>query len=183
MASGGGSDAEAILHYFENHNAVEVTAVASNKPGAGVLQRAEKFGVDSFVFSKVELQNGSLLESLKKLNIDLIVLAGFLQLVPESFVKAFPNRILNIHPSLLPAFGGKGMYGMNVHKAVKEAKSKSSGMSVHVVNEKFDEGALLFQASVVLSPSDSPDDIAAKVLKLEHQHYPFVIEQFLKNQL
>lgn len=181
LASGGGSNAAAIMSHFAGHAEAEVVCVASNKTNAGVLEKARNHGVDTLVFTKEQMNSDEALEQLKRINVDLIVLAGFLLLIPASWVAAFPNRIVNIHPSLLPKFGGKGMYGMHVHKAVKAAGERSSGMTVHVVNERFDEGAAIFQASTLIDQTDSAEDIAAKVLKLEHQYYPVVVEQYLKN--
>lgn len=183
LASGGGSNAAAIMNHFVGHEEVDVVCVVSNKAHAAVLEKANRQGVNTLVFSREQMKNDDALHQLKELKVDLLVLAGFLWLIPASWVEAFPNRIINIHPSLLPKYGGKGMYGMHVHNAVKAAGERSSGMTVHVVNERFDEGPAVFQASTLINQTDSVEEIAAKVLKLEHQYYPVVIEQYLKNAL
>lgn len=179
FASGSGSNAEQIVDYFKNSKDVEVSAFFTNNPLAGVLERGKRLGLPTVQFSPSAVKNGSVLGMLEDLNPDLIVLAGYLKLIPESWVKAFPNRIINIHPALLPKHGGKGMYGMNVHKAVVESGDSESGITIHYVTEHYDEGAPIFQASVQVSPSDSPEEVQKKVQVLEHKHYPEVIEKLL----
>ncbi len=178
FASGTGSNAERIIQHFEEHKAIKVALVVSNKPTAGVLEMASKNGVPTEIINREEFnENKGFLEKLSTKSIDFIVLAGFLWLVPRYLVQAYPNRIVNIHPALLPKYGGKGMYGMNVHKAVKAAGDKKSGPTIHFVNEHYDEGNIIFQVNTEILESDSPSEIAAKVLKLEHQYFPIVIEK------
>lgn len=178
LASGNGSNAENICKKIENDN-IEINLIASNKKNAFVLERAKKLGVESLVFSKSELENGDLQKELLKRNIDFIVLAGFLLKIPESLINKFENRIINIHPALLPKFGGKGMYGDNVHKAVKESGDKASGISIHLVNKEYDKGRIIFQAKCLVEDKDSPEDIANKVHELEYKHFPKVIENYI----
>ena len=180
FASGSGSNARKILEYFREKPGFSVSLVVTNKQHAGVINHAVEFEVPYTVVSRAQMQDeGSILDLLKSHGVDVIVLAGFLLLVPPYLVEAYPQRILNIHPALLPAYGGKGMYGMHVHRAVKAAGEPISGMTIHLVNQNYDEGKILFQASVQLGPSDSPEDIASKVLALEHKYYPPVIEDYL----
>ncbi len=176
LASGSGSNAEAIMKYFEKSEKVHVVAVLANKPDALVLERAKKYGVETMVFNKKQFMGGEVSGFLESKNVDIIALAGFLWLIPELLIEKFP--ILNIHPALLPKYGGKGLYGIHVHRAVKEAGDLISGMTIHEVNKNYDEGRILFQESCDLDPSDRPEDIASKVLKLEHKNYPRVIEDY-----
>ncbi len=180
LASGNGTNAEKIIQYFNTSDIASVVSVGTNKEDAGVIDRAKKLGVPHFTFQKKELENGSVRALLMIKRIDLIVLAGFLLKIPDNLIKGFPNAIINIHPALLPKFGGKGMYGMNVHKAVKDAGEQQSGITIHWVNEHYDEGQVIFQKRVDLSPNDTPAQIAAKVQELEHNYYPKVIENLLK---
>ncbi|MDB4642991.1 phosphoribosylglycinamide formyltransferase [Flavobacteriaceae bacterium] len=180
LASGNGSNAEKIIDFFESSSAVKVLSVISNKQGAGVFDRAKKFGVPAVLFKKKSFETNEVLSYLEELKPDLIVLAGFLLKIPKEFVLKFPNKIINIHPALLPKYGGKGMYGSNVHKAVKESGDLKTGITIHYVNENYDEGAIIFQAEVGLDASDSPETIATKVHALEHQHFPQVINQILR---
>lgn len=179
FASGSGSNAETIITHFKNHNSVKVAAVFTNKAEAGVIQRAKNHKIPFEIFSKDDFQDSKFLNSIKKYNPELIILGGFLLKVPEYLVKAFPNKIINIHPALLPKYGGKGMYGNNVHKAVFENKEKESGMTIHYVNEHYDQGSIIFQESITVSDCNSPEEIASKVLVLEHKNYPVVIEKLL----
>ncbi|MDN3202919.1 phosphoribosylglycinamide formyltransferase [Algoriphagus sediminis] len=179
LASGSGTNAEKIMEFFKNSDKGEVTLLASNKGDAYALERAKKFGVPTFTFSKTEMEDGLVLEKLQDAGIDWIILAGFLLKIPESLILAFPERMVNIHPALLPKFGGKGMYGMNVHQAVKDAGESHTGITIHLVNENFDEGKIIFQAATEIDPSDDPEAIAAKVHRLEHQYFPEVIESLL----
>lgn len=180
FASGSGTNAEKIFQYFEGRDEVEVSLLCCNKPGAFVLERAVRFGIKSFVFSRDEFYDSTLVvDRLKAAEIDLIVLAGFMWLVPTYLVADFEDRIINIHPALLPKFGGKGMYGMHVHNAVKEAGESESGITIHFVNNRYDEGNIIEQFACQLSSSDSPEDIAKKVLKLEHENYPKVIDNLV----
>ncbi len=176
FASGSGSNAEAIMKYFQNHTEVEISVVCCNKPQAGVIERAAKFNKPVVVFNRQQFsETDELFMQLKKMGIQIIALAGFLWLIPPSFTTNF--KMLNIHPSLLPKYGGKGMFGINVHRAVKAAGDLVSGITIHEVNEKYDEGAVLFQEKCELTIDDTPEIIASKVLKLEHQFYPRVIEK------
>lgn len=180
FASGTGSNAKAIIQYFNGHDSIKVNCLLSNKPSAKALEMAASFGLDSKVISQAELEQPTLLiDYLKDRGITLIVLAGYLKKIPARMVEAFPNAIINIHPALLPDFGGKGMYGMHVHQAVVDAGVGKSGMTIHYVNEVYDEGGIIFQASVDLEETDQAADVAKKVLSLEHKHYPEVIEQLL----
>lgn len=182
LASGSGSNAENIFEFFKDDSSVDVVAFATNKREAGIYERAERLGVPILHFSKAELNNpNALLPRLNAFNLDLIVLAGFLLKMPTFVVDAFPNQIVNIHPSLLPKFGGKGMYGMNVHTAVKEADETKSGMTIHWVNANYDEGAIIHQESTQLEPGDTPEDIAKKVQALEYKHYPVIIQKLLQS--
>ncbi len=179
LASGSGTNAEKIMEFFKNSDKGEVTLLGSNKKDAFVLERARKFDIPSFTFTKKELEDGSVLRSLEDADIDWVILAGFLLKIPESLIQAFPEKMVNIHPALLPKFGGKGMYGMNVHKAVKEAGDRHTGITIHLVNENFDEGKIIFQAATEVDPDDDPESIAQKVHALEHQYFPGVIESLL----
>lgn len=180
FASGSGTNAEAIMKHFQDHPSISVSLVISNNADAFVLERAKKFGVKSLVFNRKKLMETEEVDKALADNaIDFIVLAGFMLLFPERLVKKFPARIVNIHPALLPKYGGKGMYGMYVHEAVVKSKEQESGITIHWVNEKYDEGQIIFQAHCPVSPADSPEDVAAKVHQLEHHHYPMVIEKLV----
>ena len=180
FASGGGSNALKFLEYYDNRDDLDVSLIVSNKKQAGVLNHAKKYDVPSLYINKSYFRDSEcILEVLKAENIDLIVLAGFLWLVPKYLIKAYPNRIVNIHPALLPKYGGRGMYGHYVHEAVKAAGETESGMTIHYVNEKFDDGAHIFQAKCKIESKDSAKDIASKVLKLEHEHYARQVHKLL----
>lgn len=179
LASGTGTNAERIIRHLAGNSEVQVTLVLSNNPDAAVLQKAECLGVQTKVFTKAELNiTGEVLHLLKDNHIDLIVLAGFLLLIPDELVQAYSNRIINIHPALLPKHGGKGMYGMHVHRAVKTCGDTTSGITIHLVNAEYDKGEILFQASCDVLPTDTPETIAAKVQDLERQHFPKVVLDF-----
>lgn len=181
FASGSGSNAQKIMEHFKYSDLGEVAIVLSNNADAYVLQRADNFEIPSHVFCKSDLNDTEeVVRILKRLNIDLIVLAGFLWLVPENLLKHFPNRIINIHPALLPKYGGKGMYGDRVHQAVLDAGEEESGITIHFVNEQFDEGEIIQQARFRIEPGDTLDIIKFKGQQLEHLHYPKVIENLLK---
>lgn len=178
FASGSGSNAEKFFEHFQNHPQIEIVSVFTNNKSAGVIERATRYGIQHHVYNRTFWETGEeIIEILKEEKIDFIVLAGFMLLIPEPLVKVFSNRIFNIHPALLPKFGGQGMYGSNVHKAVKAAGETESGLTIHFVNEQYDEGKIIFQEKCSLEPTDSAEDIAAKVLKLEHKNYPKVVEQ------
>lgn len=177
FASGSGSNAENIANYFKNSDIVDIKLIISNKKEAYVLERSNKLGVKSAVFTKTDFETtNDVLNLLLDQNIDLIILAGFLLKVPDNLLQAFPHKIINIHPALLPKFGGKGMYGDNVHKAVVEARESESGITIHYINENYDEGDIIFQAKCAISPNDSFEDVAHKVHTLEYEHFPRVIE-------
>lgn len=179
LASGSGTNAEEIMKYFQNSSKGKVVLVASNKKEAFVLERAKKFQVPSYTFNKASLESGELAQKLKDYKVDVVVLAGFLLKIPDNLIQAFPDSIVNIHPALLPKYGGKGMYGAKVHEAVKEAGDKETGITIHLVNENYDEGKIIFQAAVSINPEDSPETIAQKVHQLEHKYFPNVIESLL----
>ena len=179
LASGSGSNAAALMNHFSNTEGIDVVLVGSNRSSAGVLEKANQAGVASLHFSREELDSGELLKKLEILKIDWVLLAGFLLKIPVDFCRAFENKILNIHPSLLPKFGGKGMYGMHVHRAVFEAEEKESGMTIHYVNERYDEGAIVFQGRIDVSEFKSAEEIASEVLKLEHEYYPRVAREVI----
>ncbi|HAR20820.1 MAG TPA: phosphoribosylglycinamide formyltransferase [Cytophagales bacterium] len=180
FASGSGSNVENIVLYFREKEIAAQFLVLCNNPNAYVLQRADKLGIESIVFDKKALtESGEVLRQLQAFNPDLIVLAGFLWLMPASFVQAFPNRIVNIHPALLPKYGGKGMYGMRVHEAVVANNEKESGITIHYVNEHYDEGAYICQVTCAIAPHDSPEDVAQKVHQLEYAHFPKTIAALL----
>ncbi len=181
LASGSGTNAERIIRFFEDHPEARVILVLSNKPDAYVLKRAEKLGVPHRTFDREEFRDGTVLDWLREERADLVVLAGFLWLIPPEMVRAFSGRMINIHPALLPKYGGKGMYGERVHQAVKDSGDRETGITIHLVNEHYDEGDILLQAHCAVNPEDEPADIADKVHKLEYQYYPEVIESILKN--
>lgn len=180
LASGSGTNAEAIMKYFAGRTDVAVVLLLSNNPSAYALERAKRFDVPTGVFSREEFRTGSeVMQVLENHAVTHIVLAGFLLLVPATLIKAFPDRIVNIHPALLPRHGGKGMYGERVHQAVKAAGDSTTGITIHLVNEKFDDGRILFQASCPVLDGDDPAQIAEKVHQLEHRHFPPVIEKWI----
>jgi phosphoribosylglycinamide formyltransferase 1 len=180
FASGSGSNAEKIAQHFAHHPSVEVSLILSNNPQAGVIARARKLNIPVVLFDKKTFyETRKIIELLQNQGIDLIVLAGFMMLIPEPMVRAFPQKMVNIHPALLPKFGGKGMYGHFVHEAVVAAHETESGITIHYVNEHYDEGAIIFQDSCPVAANDTPEMVAAKVQVLEHQHYPAMIEQLL----
>lgn len=178
FASGAGSNAENIIKYFRQSNAVNVSHIFCNKPDAGVVQKAENLGVQVTIFNKQQIST-SVLENLLVLKPNLIVLAGFLLKFPSEIIHAFPDKIINIHPALLPKYGGKGMYGMHVHQQVLENQEKTTGISVHYVNENYDEGNIIFQSEVDISDCLTADEISKKVHMLEHDHFPKVIQNLL----
>lgn len=182
FASGNGSNAEEIIKYFQSHSSIEVALLLSNNPEAFALQRATKLNVPSKVFDKSQFRESDEVVSwLREFQITHIVLAGFLWLIPKNLIEAFPKKIINIHPALLPKFGGKGMYGMKVHEAVKAAGEKETGISIHSIDEKYDEGEMLFQTSCEVLSTDTAQQIAAKVNQLEYKHYPAIIEKWILN--
>jgi phosphoribosylglycinamide formyltransferase 1 len=179
FASGSGSNAEKIIEHFKGSDQVQINHIYCNNPTAGIIQRAERLGVPCRVFDRESYKNGTVLKEVQSLRTDWIILAGFLWLIPADFVKAFPQKIVNIHPALLPKFGGKGMYGHFVHEAVVAAGEKESGITIHYINEHYDEGATIFQSSFPVLPSDTPEDVAKKGQVLEHRDFPRVIESLV----
>ena len=177
FASGSGTNAENIVRYFEKNSKIEVFLILSNKADAYVHERAQKLHIPSFTVPKAGFENGEVLALMQKHGIDWIILAGFLLKIPDNLLQAYPNRILNIHPALLPKYGGKGMYGLHVHEAVVAHRETESGITIHYVNERYDEGAVVFQARCAVLPSDSAEDVAAKVHALEYRWFPEIIEK------
>ena len=180
FASGSGTNAENIINYFHKDQKVKVEAVFSNNRSAKVLERAHKLNVKALHFDRESIYGSNeMLNLLKDMNPDLIVLAGFLWIFPQNILEMFKDRVINIHPALLPRYGGKGMYGMKVHEAVVEKKDLETGISIHYVNENYDEGKLIFQATCPVEPTDTAEDIANKIHALEYKHFPEVIEKLL----
>lgn len=170
LSSGAGSNTDKLCSYFSQNANIEINSVFTNKPDAGVIGVAQKHNVQYYVFQKNEFTNsGAATNKIIQINPDLIVLAGFLLLIPTELVKAFPKKIINIHPALLPKFGGKGMYGMNVHKEVIRSGTDVSGITIHYVDEKYDNGEVILQKTVAVTPTDSPESVARKIQKLEHE--------------
>lgn len=183
FASGNGSNAENIANYLSGNPTIEIALILSNKKDAYVLKRAANLTIPSKVFNRDVFYNSKkILAILNEYEIDYIVLAGFLWLIPDYLIKAFENKIINIHPALLPNYGGKGMYGSFVHEAVHQAKDKETGITIHVVNEKYDEGEVLFQAKTKIDSSDTPNSIAKKVHKLEYKHFPRVVVEYISSE-
>lgn len=181
FASGSGSNAQKIMEHFKYDDRAEVALILTNNPDAYVLQRADNFEVPTHIFDRHAFyQTDEIVDLLVRLQIDLVVLAGFLWLVPQNLLKKYPNKIINIHPALLPAYGGKGMYGDRVHQAVLDANEEESGITIHFVNEQFDEGEMIYQARFRIEPTDNLEVIKFKGQQLEHLHYPKVIENLLK---
>lgn len=180
LASGSGTNAQRLISHFQGRTDAEVVLVGCDEPRAGVIQRAWDLQVPCYLFSGPQLRDGTVLRELQHLQVGLVVLAGFLRLIPATMVQAFPKRIVNIHPALLPKYGGKGMYGHRVHAAVIAAGESESGITIHYVNERYDEGEHLFQAKCPVLPNDTPDTLAARVHALEHAHYPRVVEQLVR---
>ncbi len=181
FASGSGSNAQKIMEHFKKHADAEVAIVLSNNPNSYVLQRADNFEIPSHVFDRFEFyKTDNIVTLLKKMEIDIIVLAGFVWLIPENLLKTFPNKIINIHPALLPKYGGKGMYGDNVHKAILANHESESGITIHFVNENFDDGEIIHQSRFKIEKGDDIEMIKFKGQQLEHLHYPKVIESLLK---
>ncbi|NKI31374.1 phosphoribosylglycinamide formyltransferase [Croceivirga thetidis] len=179
FASGSGSNAENIHHYFKKIDNIEIACILTNKEDAGVIERCKRLKIPLFYFNQAAYSDGSVLKLLQTIDPTLIVLAGFLRKIPVEFISAFPSQIVNIHPALLPKYGGKGMYGMNVHNAVKLNGDSSTGITIHYVNGEYDEGAIIHQAQVDLNGTETPEEIAQKVHGLEYEHFPRVIEKIL----
>lgn len=183
FASGSGSNAVNIIQYFKEHPSINVALLVCNKSDAPVVQKAKELGVEVLIVSNEEVENGlTLLQELHYRSIEWVILAGFLRKIPLNLLRGFPNRMINVHPALLPKYGGQGMYGMNVHKAVVEAKELKSGISIHLVNEEFDKGEILAQFETVIDPADTPEMVAQKVQLLEHAHFPVVIDKTISHE-
>lgn len=181
FASGSGTNAENISHFFQQVNDVSIVRILTNNKNAKVLKRAKKLNINTLVFNETDFYKENNILNLLKKEADFIILAGFLWKIPTNIIEAFPNKIINIHPALLPKYGGKGMYGMHVHSAVVENKETETGITIHYVNENYDEGAIIFQAKTTILPSDTPQDVAAKIHLLEQKHFPNVIATVLLN--
>jgi phosphoribosylglycinamide formyltransferase-1 len=183
FASGSGTNALKLIEYFNDESSAQIALVISNRKKAGVLQIAQSHKIPTLVIDREYFYHSqALLKELGDRQIDFIILAGFLWLIPEYLLKAYPKKIVNIHPALLPKYGGKGMYGMNVHQAVWAAGEKESGITIHYVNERYDEGDIIFQAACQLSPDDNPDSIRNKVQALEHRYFPSVVLKLIQNK-
>ena len=184
LVSGAGTNAVNSIEYFKKNSVADVTLVVSNKTDALAVEKAQNKGVKTIVFNNESFKkNGKVLGYLRSESIDFIVLAGFLMKVPNDIIHAYPNKIVNLHPSLLPKFGGKGMYGNHVHKAVIEAQESESGISIHFVNEEYDKGAIIFQAKISVEKRDGVEVLAQKIHQLEHRFFPKVIEQVISKSL
>lgn len=182
LASGSGTNAENIIRYFAYSDLAQIVVVLSNKTDAGVLKRAENLKIPSFVFSNAEFQAGTqILGKLMEYEVTFVVLAGFLAKIPPVIVDAYRNRMINIHPALLPKFGGKGMYGHHVHEAVVASKEPETGITIHYVNEQYDEGAIIFQVTCPVLPTDTAQDVEKKIHALEYTYYPQVIEKLINS--
>ena len=180
LASGSGTNAEKLIEYFKGHGQISVSLIVSNNPEAYVLERAKQAGIPYEVITKNEwIDKDAVTDIFMTYDIDAVVLAGYLLLIPGWFIRMYPEKILNIHPALLPHFGGKGMYGMHVHSAVIASGAKKSGISIHVVNEKYDEGEIIYKADILIQPGETAESLAKRIQNLEHKYYPMVVEQYL----
>ncbi len=177
FASGSGSNAENLYNHFLGSKSVKIDLILSENPNAFVLERAKKLKIDQWVFTLDQLRSGAVGDELKSRSIDFIVLAGFLKRIPDSLISMFPQRIVNIHPALLPKYGGKGMYGMHVHRSVIAAKEFESGITIHYVNERYDEGHIIFQAKCTVDKNDTAEDLAEKIHDLEYRYFPQIVEK------
>ena len=180
FASGSGSNAEKIIEHFKGSDQVRITHIYCNNPSAGINHREERLGIPCRVFDRESYKNGTVLKEVQSLRTDWIILAGFLWLIPKNLLQEYPGRIINIHPAILPNYGGKGMYGDFVHKAVMEANEPEGGITIHYVNENYDEGEYIYQAKYRIDKSDNLEMVKFKGQQLEHLHYPKVVEQVLK---
>ena len=180
FASGSGTNAENIIIYFQNKPWISISCICTNRSDAFVIERVKKYKIPVLIFSREDFyQTGAVLDYLKQNGTDWIILAGFLWLIPGNLIQSYPSKIINIHPALLPKFGGKGMYGSRVHEAVINSREIQSGITVHYVNPEYDKGNIIFQATCPVLPDDTPDTLAVRVHELEYQHYPRIIEQEL----
>jgi phosphoribosylglycinamide formyltransferase-1 len=184
FASGNGSNVQRLAEYFSGHPSITIPLIICNNPRAIVLQRAEKLGIPAHVFTREEFYTPGLVnDALRSFQVDFLILAGFLWLIPDDLLKSFPGRIINIHPALLPKFGGKGMYGHRVHEAVISAGETESGITIHFVNERYDEGEVIFQATCPVAPDDSPESLAAKIHELEYSYFPGEVEKVVSKTM
>ncbi len=182
FASGSGTNALAIMQYFDNHPSVEVSVIVCNKPGAGVIRKAERCNVPVYMLTRDDFyQQANVDRMLREKGVNWIILAGFLWLVPARIINAYPGRIINIHPALLPKFGGKGMYGIHVHRAVLESGSRESGITIHRVDHRYDEGEIIRQEKCEVKIGDTPETLANRIHELEHRYFPETIEQTILN--
>lgn len=183
FASGNGSNAINLHKYFSSHKDIELVKIYCNNPAAGIIKNSFSHDIPLHLFTRNQLKSGKLLKQLQRDAIDVIVLAGFLWLIPENLITAYNQRIINIHPSLLPNYGGKGMYGMHVHEAVISAGEQQSGITIHLVDEKFDHGSHLFQAQIKLADNETPESLAARIHELEYTHFPAVVENYVLSHM
>jgi phosphoribosylglycinamide formyltransferase-1 len=180
FASGSGTNAENLIHYFKENKKIEISYIFSNNKNAYVIQRAKNHNIKYYIFSRTEFYHTTtILQILQNNNIDFIILAGFLWLIPDYLIKNYPNRIINIHPALLPKYGGKGMYGMNVHEAILKNNEKETGITIHYVNHEYDKGDIIFQAKCPVNKDDTAETIAKKVHALEYEHFPKIVEKII----
>ena len=179
FASGKGTNTENLIVYFKAHRSIKISLVLTNSDTAGVLEKAQKHDVETVVFTKTELYDETIAQRLQTSQIDFIVLAGFLWMFPTTILNKYPNKVVNIHPALLPKYGGKGMYGMHVHRAVVAQGERKTGITIHFVNEHYDEGEIIFQTQVQLTPTDTPETVAEKIHTLEQEHFPKVVEKVI----
>jgi len=181
FASGSGTNAENIIKYFSQIEIAKVVSIFTNNASAKVIERAKNHDIPVEIFSKNELLERNVLQKIQEIDPDLIVLAGFLLKFPENIIEQYPNKIINIHPALLPSYGGKGMYGMHIHRAIVNNKEKETGISIHYVNENYDEGGIIFQQNVALTDEDTPETVAEKIHELEQKHFPEIIHRILED--
>jgi phosphoribosylglycinamide formyltransferase-1 len=183
FASGSGTNAQRLIEHFSPINDTNISVLLTNKKNAGVIERAKKFNVPIRIFDRKEFYSSeNIAVFLQNEGVEWVILAGFLWLIPSNLLKIFPKRIVNIHPALLPKYGGQGMYGMNVHQAVIDAKEKESGITIHYVNEEYDKGSIIFQATCPVDDADTPESLAAKIHELEYKHFPVVMEKLILNK-
>lgn len=184
LASGSGSNAEAITKHFADHPSIKVACILTNKPEAGVIERANRLGIPHYYYNNADMRSAEgPLECLRSLGVEVVILAGYMNLITQPWLTAYPERILNIHPALLPTYGGKGMYGHHVHKAVIAQRERLSGITIHLVDEHYDHGRHLVQATCPVYPTDTPEALAERIHHLEHRYYPITIEHYILNEL
>jgi phosphoribosylglycinamide formyltransferase-1 len=181
FASGSGTNAENIIKHFAKTKIANVVSIFTNNASAKVIERAKNHQIPVEIFSKNELLERNILQKIQEIDPDLIVLAGFLLKFPENIIEKYPNKIINIHPALLPNYGGKGMYGMHIHRAIVNNKEKETGISIHYVNENYDEGGIIFQKNVALTEEDTPETVAEKIHELEQKYFPEIIQAVLED--